>query len=124
MFFNQHRLWAYESECRNIVNASTLCATFMRHFIYIFITLFLAVVFISCNSQRKKTSFRKEHLNNFKYTHEIVNAIEVGNRIESSHIGMAGSPSSQWDLYEQLKETATIEELTNLTDHKNTAVRC
>jgi phosphoglycolate phosphatase-like HAD superfamily hydrolase len=55
---------------------------------------------------------------------KIVVGIEKGNRVESSHIGYGGSPSSQWDKYEQLKKVATNDQLISLTDHKNSAVRC
>jgi len=55
---------------------------------------------------------------------KIVDSIEKGNRVESSHIGEGGSPSEQWDKYEQLKKVATIDQLVALTDHKNSAVRC
>lgn len=55
---------------------------------------------------------------------KIVDEIEKGNRVESSHIGYGGSPSDQYAKYEQLKKTATVEQLTSLTNHKNSAVRC
>jgi hypothetical protein len=55
---------------------------------------------------------------------KIVDGIEKGNRVESSHIGIGGSPSKQWNKYEQLKKVATIDQLVALTDHKNSAVRC
>ena len=73
------------------------------------------------NTQEKTVSINFDTLPNLK---KIVNGIEKGNRVESSHIGYAGSPSNQYKKYEQLKKIATVEQLTALTDHKNPAVRC
>jgi hypothetical protein len=55
---------------------------------------------------------------------ELVDAIAEGDRVESSHIYFAGTPSSQWQRYEQLTELATVAQLIALTDHQNAAVRC
>lgn len=55
---------------------------------------------------------------------KIVDGIERGKRVEGPLIGKGGVPSEQWDKYNQLKETATIDQLVALTDHKNSAVRC
>ncbi|MBI3260642.1 MAG: hypothetical protein HYZ54_14380 [Ignavibacteriae bacterium] len=54
----------------------------------------------------------------------IVDEIEKNNCVASSHIGFAGSPSSQWTRYEQLEKVATVEQLVKLTNHKNPTVRC
>ncbi|MDB5120619.1 MAG: hypothetical protein JWN56_1837 [Sphingobacteriales bacterium] len=55
---------------------------------------------------------------------KIVDGIEKGNSVESSHIGEGGSPSKQWEKYEQLKKVASNDQLVALTNHKNSAVRC
>lgn len=54
----------------------------------------------------------------------IVTEIAIGNSVESSKFGEGGSPSKQWEKYEQLKKSASTEQLIMLTDHKNEAVRC
>ena len=69
----------------------------------------------------------KKHKNNsgsIQDIESIVNQIAAGNMVTSSHIGVAGLPSSQWGLYKQLKDNATIEQLVALTEHKNAAVKC
>ena len=71
--------------------------------------------------EQKPVSINLDSLPDLK---KIVDDIEKRNRVESSHIGVGGSPSKQWDKYEQLKKVATIDQLIALTDHKNSAVRC
>lgn len=71
--------------------------------------------------EQKPVSINLDTLPDLK---KIVDGLEKGNRVESSHIGEGGSPSKQWDKYEQLKKVATIDQLVALTDHKNSAVRC
>lgn len=71
--------------------------------------------------EQKPVSINLDSLPDLK---KIVEGIEKANRVESSHIGEGGSPSSQWDKYEQLKKVATIDQLVALTYHKNSAVRC
>ena len=73
------------------------------------------------NAQEKVVSTNLDTLPDLK---GIVDGVEKGNRVESSHIGYSGSPSNQYKKYEQLKKIATVEQLTALTDHKNSAVRC
>ena len=55
---------------------------------------------------------------------QLVATIAKGNCVESAHIGIGGSPSTQWATYEMLKNMATEQQLVALTDHKNAAVRC
>jgi len=55
---------------------------------------------------------------------KIVDGIEKGNSVERSHISIEGRLSAQYEKYELLKKVATVEHLTALTDHKNSAVRC
>ena len=71
--------------------------------------------------EQKPVSINLDSLPDLK---KIVASIEKGNRVESSHVGEGGSPSEQWDKYEQLKKVATVNELVALTYHKNSAVRC
>ncbi|MDJ1480006.1 hypothetical protein QNI16_05870 [Cytophagaceae bacterium YF14B1] len=54
----------------------------------------------------------------------LVARIAKSNRIESSHIGRAGSLSDQWVRSEQLKKIAPTTILISLTNHKNAVVRC
>lgn len=71
--------------------------------------------------EQKPVSINLDTLPDLK---KIVTVLENRNSVESSNIGVSGSPSNQYASYEQLKMTATVEELTALTDHKNSAVRC
>jgi hypothetical protein len=71
--------------------------------------------------EQKQVSFNIETLPDLK---KIVNSIEKGNGVESSHLGKGGIPSKQWAKYEKLKKVATNDQLIALTDHKNPAVRC
>lgn len=71
--------------------------------------------------EQKSVSINLDTLPDLK---KIVDGIEKRNCVESSHIGEGGSPSDQWDKYEQLKKVSTIDQLVALTDHKNSAVRC
>ncbi len=72
-------------------------------------------------AEQKPVSINLDTLTDLK---KIVDGLEKGNRVEGSHIGEGGSPSKQWEKYEQLKKVATIDQLVALTDHKNSAVRC
>ena len=88
-----------------------------------------ASILIACNRQKCSDKCIEiktisNFLNSTPELKKIVNSIEKGNRVESSHIGYAGSPSSQWKRYEQLKKIATSDQLVALTEHKNPAVRC
>ncbi len=94
------------------------------------LTIILTTSFlIACGGQertdgiieQKSVSINLDTLPDLK---KIVDGIEKGNSVESSHIGEGGSPSDQYAKYEQLKKIATVEQLTALTDHKNSAVRC
>ena len=73
------------------------------------------------NTQERVVSTNLDTLPDLK---QIVDGIEIGNRVESSHVNYEGRPSDQYKKYEQLKKVATVEQLTALTDHKNSAVRC
>jgi hypothetical protein len=72
-------------------------------------------------AQTKTISINLDTLPDLK---KIVDGIAEGNSVESSHIGYGGSPSDQYAKYEQLKKVATVEQLTALTDHKISTVRC
>lgn len=56
-------------------------------------------------------------------TNEAVNKIESINILMSSHVGGAGMRPEQWNNFLELKQTATDEELTALTNHSNGVVR-
>ena len=71
--------------------------------------------------QTKTISINLDTLPDIK---KIVDYIAEGNSVESSHIGYGGIPSDQYAKYEQLKKVSTVKQLTALTDHKNSAVRC
>jgi hypothetical protein len=106
----------------------------MKQFLTIVIFI-LGLTICSCDSKHHASSSTSNETsqpernveaveNKVGTVQNIVAQIEAGNRVESSHIGIAGSPSSQWDLYKQLKNSATTEQLIDLTDHRNGAVKC
>jgi len=82
------------------------------------VAIFLLIfILCSCNEQKKKD-------NSIPSINEIVTGIEKKNRVDAQFIGISNKPSKQWSKYEQLKETATEEQLITLTNHKNSVVRC
>lgn len=86
-------------------------------------------IIIACGGSGSKVEIPKTTINSINLDtlpelKRIVDSIAKGNSVESSHIGEAGSPSEQYAKYEQLKSIATIKQLTMLTDHQNSAVRC
>jgi hypothetical protein len=88
-----------------------------------------ASILFACGGQKRTDKIVEQNpvsinLDTLPDLKKIVDGIEKGNRVESSHIGEGGSPSKQWDKYEQLKKVATIDQLVALTDHRNSAVRC
>ena len=94
-----------------------------------YILVLAAIFLMACQSQSQKVPVKTTPPKEKAYVvpaklRAIVSAIENTNRLESSHVGFAGSPSTQWAYYEQLKKAATAAELTALTSHKNVAVRC
>lgn len=88
-----------------------------------------ASIFSACSGQKRTDKIVEEkpvsiNLDTLPDLKKIVDGIEKRNSVESSHIGEGGSPSAQYAKYEQLKKIATVEQLTALTSHKNSAVRC
>lgn len=81
------------------------------------VIILLVFILFSCIEQRKKVS-------SISNINEIVKGIETKNRVEAQSIGLSNKPSKQWNKYEQLKKTATEEQLIRLTNHKNSVVRC
>lgn len=53
----------------------------------------------------------------------IVSEIAKNNKYESRFVGFAGTPSQQYSHYQDLRKTATKEELVELLNHKNAVVR-
>jgi hypothetical protein len=56
-------------------------------------------------------------------TATLVDALAAHNRVESSHVGAAGSPSEVYAAYEKLAAQVTAEEARKLLMHENPAVR-
>lgn len=91
--------------------------------------IFTTTIIFSCTQGGRKEKMIEQ---NIALTHlfrtsgliKIVSGIEKGNTVESSHIGETNVPSRQWEKYEQLKRTASADQLIQLTDYKNPAVRC
>lgn len=54
----------------------------------------------------------------------IIDKIAKINEVQGKHVGFSGTESENYKNFKQLKETATIEELVQLTDNKNAAVAC
>ncbi len=97
----------------------------MRTLQALLITSILSI-FIGCNgnvpfghSSDNKFTLNLDTLPKLK---KIVEGLEKGEMIESSHIGYEGSSSSQWEKYEQLKREATIDQLIALTDYRSSVV--
>ena len=92
------------------------------------IIFILGLTLYSCDSKHSKSNADRPvvHQPSTKggNIETIVTQIESGNRVESSHLGVGGSPSSQWELYQQLKNSTSIDQLISLTNHKNGAVKC
>lgn len=79
----------------------------------------------SCKAQDDQQGQSQSGSNNIPVDLKgIVDAIEKGSTVESSHIGEGGVPSKQWEKYEQLKKVANADQLIPLTNHKSPAVRC
>ncbi len=80
---------------------------------------------------KKKFQVKKTQLVDTFYTQktpdrlkEIVSNISSINVVQSKHIGMGGTESENYKNYLKLRETATIKELLELTDNKNSVVAC
>ena len=55
---------------------------------------------------------------------DIVNSLAEVNSLHHEKVGIAGNTSNQYLNFVKLKETATIQELLHLTEHKNGVVKC
>ncbi|MDR2868738.1 MAG: hypothetical protein LBV46_04270 [Bacteroidales bacterium] len=53
----------------------------------------------------------------------LVNKIAKYNVLESKHVGIAGMTTIQYENFIKLRDTATINELTDLLKHKNPVVK-
>lgn len=53
----------------------------------------------------------------------LVKKIAEGNVLESEHIGYGGEPSTQYQIFIELRDKATMKELINLLKHKNNVVK-
>ena len=76
--------------------------------------------FVSC-SQTQEPIYEPEKIS--KEVSEIVKQIAKGNIINSSMVGVAALKTPQYERFEQLIKIATTEELLELMEHKNPAVR-
>jgi len=65
-----------------------------------------------------------DRLNLSRETREVVERIESINEVMGSAVGMARVRPKQYDNYVDLQNTASREELYELTDHPNAVVRC
>jgi hypothetical protein len=97
----------------------------MRHRETIFVILTSWLFILSCESKRyERNSYSPKEPVLAEEIDTIVSLIAQNDRVTGKHIGIAGSLSEQWDLYERLKDRATENQLISLTDHVNGAVRC
>lgn len=91
------------------------------------VLLTTSLFLICCGQERSKKIVSKTDktlINSSLKLKKVVESIAKENRVESSHIGEAGSPSEQYARYEVLKKIATVGQLIELTDYDNSAVRC
>jgi hypothetical protein len=79
--------------------------------------IILFTTLISC----AQTTFDESSIS--KQTIKAVKKIEEVNQLMSSAVGAGGIRPEQWDNFEELKKTATKEELIELTNHPNGVVR-
>ncbi|GAB5564252.1 MAG: hypothetical protein Wins2KO_13150 [Winogradskyella sp.] len=79
--------------------------------------IILFTTLISC----AQTTFDERSIS--KQTIKAVKKIEEVNQLMSSAVGAGGMRPEQWDNFEELKKTATKEELIELTNHPNGVVR-
>lgn len=79
--------------------------------------IILFTTLISC----AQTTFDESSIS--KQTIKAVEKIEEVNQLMSSAVGAGGMRPEQWDNFEELKKTATKEELIELTNHPNGVVR-
>jgi len=84
--------------------------------IFSFIMLFLS---ITCYG---KSDYDESKISN--KTNRIVKKIEKVNFLMGSAVGASGMTPKQFENFEELKKTASIEELIMLTNHPNGVVRC
>ncbi|MEO6850354.1 MAG: hypothetical protein ABI203_06335, partial [Mucilaginibacter sp.] len=82
----------------------------------------LLLILGSCNQPHSKGKIR--HVKIRPVINIIVDSIAQYNQLNSSGVGYAGIRTVQWDRYEKLSKTATLPELRELTNHKNSVVRC
>jgi hypothetical protein len=91
-----------------------------------------AGVFFGCNSGTNVPVLEREPiqasvqdtLKLSRNINDIVLSIADNGAYESAHIGYGAEPSQQWGRYQELKDSASIEELIILTGHEDNAVRC
>ena len=85
--------------------------------IFRFIFIFLFLHFLNVKIMAQTFTLRPE-------IEIIIHDLEKGNKIETSRVGFAALPSNLWSEYNSLVEKGTREELLQLLQHKNPAVRC
>ncbi|WP_298520964.1 hypothetical protein [uncultured Kordia sp.] len=83
--------------------------------IYLFCGIF---IFLSCQSPSKEKTYVITNKNVLNLRDTIANF----NEVQSSHIGYAGSPSTQYNNYKNLARLASADELYVLTKDTNNAV--
>lgn len=91
------------------------------------ILLTTSLFFICCeqnNSKKNVSQTDKSALDSVPTLNELIEAIAKGNTVDGPHIGMGSWKSEQYINYQKLRSKASIEELIELTDNNNSAVRC
>lgn len=83
------------------------------------ILIFLFVSLISCGQQK---TFDPEKISN--ETNKIVLRIAEINEVMGGAVGYGGERPEQYDNFTSLRETASQQELEELTNHPNAVVRC
>lgn len=91
----------------------------MKIFLQFFVLIFLFPV--TNFGQEMKFNYQPEKIR--KDIQKLVKKIEKYDRIDSEAIGYSGERTNQYNRFEKLTEKAFLEELIELTNHPNAAVR-
>ncbi|HTK22094.1 MAG TPA: hypothetical protein VL442_21395 [Mucilaginibacter sp.] len=84
--------------------------------------LLISILFISCKPGKK--SQKPVQVKIRPSIQVIVDSIAKYNQLNNSGVGFAGVKTVQWSRYEKLNKAASLPELRQLTQHKNSVVRC
>ena len=84
--------------------------------------LLIIIILLTASISNSQTAYNGKLIS--KKTKKVVKKIEKVNELMSSAVYESGMKPKQWDNFEELKITATNDELIELTNHPNGVVRC